>query len=115
MNTDGLQTFLDKWIADTDASDMAEIQAFANAKRRRCKYREGDFFRFRYDRRHYGYGRILLDVRQFIKSGGAFWDILMGKTLCVSAYHIITDNPSVSIEELQSLKSCTSEYMMDNR
>lgn len=115
MNTDGLQAFLDKWIADTSTADLAEIQAFAGAKRRRCKYREGDFFRFRYDRRHYGYGRILLDVRQFIKDGGAFWDILMGKALCVSVYHIITENPNVSIEELQSLKSCPSEYMMDNR
>lgn len=115
MNTDGLQTFLEQWIADTSAADLAEIQAFSGAKRRRCKYREGDFFRFRYDRRNYGYGRILLDVRQFIKNGGAFWDILMGKPLCVSVYHIITENPDVRIDDLQKLDSCPSEYIMDNR
>lgn len=114
MDTNGLQAFLDKWIADTTAADLAEIQAFASAKRRRCKYREGDFFRFRYDRRNYGYGRILLDVRQFIKSGGVFWDILMGKALCVSVYHIVTENPNVGMEELQRLDSCPSEYIMDN-
>lgn len=115
MDTAGFQDFLDQWIADTTAGDLAEIQAFAGAKRQRCKYREGDFFRFRYDRRNYGYGRILLDVRKFIKNGGKFWDILMGKALCVSVCHIVTEDPDVSIEELQKLRSCPSEYLMDNR
>lgn len=115
MDEEGLLKFLDQWIADTSAEDLAEIQAFAEAKRRRCKYREGDFFRFQYDRRSYGYGRILLDVRQFIKDGGEFWNILMGKALCVSIFHIITEDPNLSIDELQKLRSCPSEYMMDNR
>lgn len=115
MDVSGLQRFTDKWIADTSDADLAQIQSFAGAKRRRCKYREGDFFRFRYDRRNYGYGRILLDVRQYTKNGGKFWDILMGKPLCVSVYHIITQDPNVSIGDLQKLDSCPSEYMMDNR
>lgn len=109
-----LQAFLDQWIADTTNEDLDEIQAFAHAKRRHCKYKEGDFFRFKYDRRHYGYGRILLDVRKFVKDGGKFWDILMGKALCVSVYHIITENPNVNIEDLQKLPSCPSTYIMDN-
>ena len=108
--------FLDKWIADTTSRDLDEIQAFANTKkRRRCKYEEGDFFRFKYDRSNYGYGRILFDVKKFVKSGGKFWNILMGKALCVSVYHIITENPNVSIDDLQKLNSCPSAYMMDNR
>lgn len=115
MKESELQNFLDRWIADTSADDLAEIQAFAGAKRQHCKYREGDFFRFRYDRRNYGYGRILLDVRRFIKSGGKFWDILMGKALCVSIYHIVTEDRDVSVEELLRCDSCPSEYMMDNR
>lgn len=115
MDAAGLQDFLDRWIADTDADGLAEIQAFAGAKRQHCKYEEGDFFRFKYDRRNYGYGRILLDVRKFIKNGGTFWDILMGKALCVSVYHIITEDPNVCLEELQKLPGCPSEYIMDNR
>lgn len=115
MDVQEFQDFLAKWITDTSDEDLAEIQAFANAKRRHCKYKEGDFFRFRYDRRHYGYGRILLDVRKFMKAGGKFWNILMGKPLCVSIYHIVTENPDVSIEELLKLDSCPSEYMMDNK
>lgn len=38
-----LQEFLDQWCADTTNGDLDEIQAFAHAKRRRCKYKEGDF------------------------------------------------------------------------
>ena len=114
MNVSEFQIFFDQWVADSNAKDLAEIQAFSKAERRHCKYKAGDFFRFRYDRRNYGYGRILLDVRSFIKSGGKFWDILMGRPLCISIYHIVTENPDVSISDLQKLKSCPSEYIMDN-
>lgn len=31
------------------------------------KYKEDDFFRFKYDRRHYGYGRILFDIRAVLE------------------------------------------------
>ncbi len=115
MGQEGLQKFLGNWADNTTNEDLDEIQAFANAKRRHCKYKEGDFFRFKYDRRNYGYGRILFDVRKFMKEGGKFWDILMGKVLCVSVYHIITTNPDMNIEDLQKLRSCPSTYMMDNR
>lgn len=115
MDVQGFQDYLDRWIKDTNEGDLAAIWAFADAKRRHCKYREGDFFRFRYDRRHYGYGRILMDVRKFIKTGGEFWNILMGKPVCISIYHIVTENPDVCMEELQKLDSCPSEYIMDNK
>ncbi|MCM1258049.1 MAG: immunity 26/phosphotriesterase HocA family protein [Roseburia sp.] len=115
MEQGAFQKFLDKWIKDTTDVDLADIQSFAHRKRKHCKYKEGDFFRFKYDRRNYGYGRILLDVRKFIKDGGTFWDVLFGKPLCVSVYHIITENPNVSVEELQTLQSCPSQYIMDNR
>ncbi|MCM1184561.1 MAG: immunity 26/phosphotriesterase HocA family protein [Roseburia sp.] len=115
LNPNELGDFLDKWIDDTTDADFAAIQAFAHAKRKHCKYKEGDFFRFKYDRTNYGYGRILLDVKKFVKDGGRFWNILMGKALCVSVYHIITENPNVRIETLQELPSCPSEYIMDNR
>ena len=61
-----------------------------------------------------GYGRILFDVYKWVKSGGSFWNILMGRPVCVSIYHIVTENPDVSIEELTKLDCCPSEYIMDN-
>lgn len=106
--------FIEKWISETTERDLADLEVFNSEKRKHCKYKEGDFFRFKYDRRHYGYGRILMDVQKWIKDGGEFWDILMGKALCVSIYHVVTDNPDMTIGELDKLSSCPSEYIMDN-
>lgn len=39
----------------------------------------------------------------------------MGKPLVVSVYHIITEDPAVDIQELSKLKSCPSQFIMDNR
>lgn len=115
MTEDQLQDFLRQWILNTDETEFKKIQAFATAKRKHCKFKEGDFFRFPIDRTHYGYGRILLDVMQLKKSGAKVWDILMGRPLVVSVYHIITENPAVDIAELSKLKSCPSQFIMDNR
>lgn len=115
MTEDELQDFLGQWILDTDEAEFERIQAFATAKRKHCKFKEGDFFRFKIDRTHYGYGRILLDVMELKKSGVKFWNIVMGRPLVVSVYHIVTENPMVDIRELSKLKSCPSQYIMDNR
>lgn len=114
MSEDELQDFLKQWILDTDEAELERIHAFAKAKRKHCKFKAGDFFRFKIDRTHYGYGRILLDVMKLKKSGGKFWDILMGRPLVVSVYHIITENSMVDIQELEHLKSCPSQFIMDN-
>ena len=69
MTEEGLQDFLRQWILDTDETEFEQKQAFAMAKRKHCKFREGDFFRFKIDRTHYGYGRILLDMMKLKKAG----------------------------------------------
>ena len=54
----------EQWCAETNEEDLVDIAAFANEKRKRVKYIEGDVFRYKIDRRHYGYGRILLDYNK---------------------------------------------------
>ena len=108
------EEFLDKWISETTEQDFKELEKFATEKRKHCKFKEGDFFRFKYDRRHYGYGRVLMDVYKWVKDGNPFWNILMGRPVCISIFHIVTEDPDVSIGELSKLKSCPSEYIMDN-
>lgn len=114
MSENDVQKFLEQWILETDDAELERINAFANAKRKHCKFKEGDFFRYKIDRTHYGYGRILLDMERMRKRGEKFWDILMGKPLVVSVYHIITDDPNVGIQELKKLKSCPSQHIFDN-
>lgn len=114
MSESELQDFLKQWILDTDKAELERIHTFVTAKRRHCKFREGDFFRFKIDRKHYGYGRILLDVTKRKKGGMKFWDILMGKPLVVSVFRIMTEETDIDIQDLIKLKSCPSQFIMDN-
>ncbi|WP_081668218.1 immunity 26/phosphotriesterase HocA family protein [Butyrivibrio sp. MC2013] len=108
------EEFVDKWVTETTKHDLDEIAVWGNESRSHHRYKEGDFFRFRYNRRMYGYGRVLLDVFRWKKSGGEFWDILMGKPLCVSIFRIITENAFLTPEQIVKYKECPSEYIMDN-
>lgn len=49
------------------------------------------------------------------KSGEKFLNVLMGRPLVVSVYHIITDDPAFPLTELDALKSCPSQFIMDNK
>lgn len=108
------EAFVEKWCAETDAEKLADIQSFAAQPRRHQKYREGDFFRFRLDREHWGYGRILLDFGAMRKKEIPFWDIFMGKPLCVSVYRIVSESKDIPIDVLKDLPSLPSAMVMDN-
>lgn len=109
-----LKSWLEQWEADTTEERLQEVQQFATNKRRHCKYKEGDFFRFRFDRSHYGYGRILFDVQAWEKKGNSFWDVLFGKALVVQVYHIVTQDSNISVQKLATLPVCPSQFIMDN-
>ena len=116
--TDGIQDFqkwVANWCADTTEADLIDVAAFAAESRQHVKFREGDVFRFKINRRLYGYGRILLDYALMRKRKEPFWDILAGKPLACSVYHIATERKDVTVEELKSLLSLPSEHMMDNK
>ncbi len=113
-NFEDLSCWLKQWIKDTTVSDLNEIAEFSSSHKKHCKYRVGDFFRVKLNRRLYGYGRILLDYDKMRKEKMVFWDILMGKPLIVKIYHIITTNRNISCEELKELKAIPSQFIMDN-
>lgn len=115
MSTEEFAAFLDRWVEETDEKQMARVREFATAKRKHCKFKEGDFFRFPLDRTHYGYGRILLDVWKRRKEGAKDWDIVMCRPLIVQVYHIVTEDAAVPITQLERYQACPSEYIMDNR
>lgn len=112
---DDFRQWVENWCSDTTEADLADIAAFAAQPRQHVKFREGDVFRFKINRRLYGYGRIVLDYALMRKKKEPFWDILMGKPLACSAYHIATRRKDVSVEELARLKALPSVHMMDNR
>ena len=106
--------WLDKWCAETTENDLADVAAFAARPRVHQKFREGDFFRYRLDRRHWAYGRILLDFAAMRKQKIEFWDVFFGKPLVVAVYRIMTEEPMDDIEKLAGLPMLPSQLIMDN-
>ena len=113
-NIDGFTHWVLQWCADTTAEDCEDINRFRLQARKHVKYQEGDVFRFKINRRLYGYGRILLDYDKMRKKKEPFWDILMTKPLVCSAYHIATENKHLTIDELDNLQSLPSTIITDN-
>ena len=54
-------TWVDNWCLNTGEKELKDINEFANRTKIHQKFKEGDFFRFRINRRLFGYGRILVD------------------------------------------------------
>lgn len=113
-NLDNFIEWVEKWSADTTIKDIEAITEFSHRKRKHVKYNEGDVFRFKINRRLYGYGRIILNYDKMRKQKEPFWDILMCKPLVCSVYHIVTENKNLKVDDIKDLKSLPSCIIADN-
>ncbi len=109
------EKWVNNWCAETSEKDIADIESFSKQSRKHVKFNEGDVFRFKIDRRLYGYGRIILDYDKMRKRKEPFWDILMTKPLACNVYHIATERTDVTVDELKNLKSLPSTVISDNQ
>ena len=120
ISLDNLKKWLDKWMKETTEEDLEEIEEFKNAKRKHCKFNEGDFFAFKISRREWCFGRILLDVSKlrkdenFKKNKNYGLAHLMGKPLIIKVYHKISDNKNINLKELSKCLALPSQAIMDN-
>ena len=120
ISLDNLKKWLDKWMKETTEEDLEEIEEFKNAKRKHCKFNEGDFFAFKISRREWCFGRILLDVSKlrkdenFEKNKNYGLAHLMGKPLIIKVYHKISDNKNINLKELSKCLALPSQAIMDN-
>ena len=120
ISLDDLKKWLDKWMKETTEEDLEEIEEFKNAKRKHCKFNEGDFFAFKISRREWCFGRILLDVSKlrkdenFKKNKNYGLANLMGKPLIIKVYHKISDNKNIDLKELSKCLALPSQAIMDN-
>ncbi len=113
-NLNDFEKWVNNWCAETTEEDIADIENFAKQTRQHIKFKEGDVFRFKINRRLYGYGRVILDFDKMRKRKEVFWDILMCKPLVCSVYHIATERKDVTLDELKNLKSLPSTIIADN-
>ena len=120
ISLDDLKKWLDKWMKETTEEDLEEIEEFKNAKRKHCKFKEGDFFAFKLSRREWCFGRILMDVSKlrkdenFEKNKNYGLAHLMGKPLIIKVYHKISDSKNVDLKELSKCLALPSQAIMDN-
>ena len=120
ISLEDLKKWLDKWMKETTEEDLEEIEEFKNAKRKHCKFNEGDFFAFKISRREWCFGRILLDVSKlkkdenFKKNKNYGLTNLMGKPLIIKVYHKISDNKNINLKELSKCLALPSQAIMDN-
>ena len=120
ISLDDLKKWLDKWMKETTEEDLEEIEEFKNAKRKHCKFNEGDFFAFKISRREWCFGRILLDVSKlrkdenFEKNKNYGLAHLMGKPLIIKVYHKISNNKNIDLKELSKYSALPSQAIMDN-
>ena len=120
ISLDDLKKWLDKWMKETTEEDLEEIEEFKNAKRKHCKFKEGDFFAFKLSRREWCFGRILMDVSKlrkdenFEKNKNYGLAHLMGKPLIIKVYHKISDNKNIDLKKLSECLALPSQPIMDN-
>ena len=120
ISLNDLKKWLDKWMKETTEEDLEEIEEFKNAKRKHCKFNEGDFFAFKISRREWCFGRILMDVSKlrkdenFKKNKNYGLAHLMGKPLIIKVYHKISDNKNIDLKELSKCLALPSQAIMDN-
>ena len=107
-----------EFIENSPADHLHQIEEYLKAKRKNVKYKSGDFFAFRLNRKEYGFGRILFDVHKARKMNllpenhGLY--LLMGPPLLIKYYAFKSEQKLVDIEALKVQKSLPADYIMDN-
>lgn len=115
-----LSSWLSKFINNTSKRDLLELTDFTEKKRKRIKLKEGDFFVFKVDRRNYGFGRIICDIRKlrkdqkFEENKNYGLTQIMTQPLVIKIYHKIQTSKEIDLSLLKKLDNIPSQYIMDN-
>ncbi|MCW7479445.1 immunity 26/phosphotriesterase HocA family protein [Leptospira bandrabouensis] len=116
--TDSIRDIVDNYIATCPSKYINEITEFNLADRKNYKYKAGDFFRFKINRKKYGFGRILLDInkirkQKLIKENHGFFN-LFGPAVLIKLYAILSEKKELEIEEIKRHISLPACNIMDN-
>ncbi|MDO6814067.1 immunity 26/phosphotriesterase HocA family protein [Tenacibaculum soleae] len=115
-----LKNWVTDYIKNSTSDDLKSIEKFSSKKRKRIKLKQGDFFAFKVDRRNYGFGRLIYDLRPLRKDlkfkANKNYGImnLMTQPLVIKIYHCISSTKEIDLNELKTKKSIPAQYIMDN-
>lgn len=113
-----ISELVDDFISESAATHLDEITLYKKAKKKNIKFKSGDYFCFKLDRTHYGFGRVLLDISKIKKKkliGETHGlQLLMGPPVIVELFAYRSDIKQVAIEILEQQAKLPSDVMMDN-
>ena len=109
---------IDEFITDSPQNHLSEISIFKTLTRKHFSAKPGDYFCFKLNRKEYGVGRVLLDVRKLKKQGLIHskhgLGFIMTRPLVVQLFSYISDSKSIDISTLENTPTLPPDLMMDN-
>ncbi len=115
-----LRTFIGTYIEETTEKNLEELERFKKSKRKRIKYKAGDFFRIKIGRSNkYMYGRILIslaELRKYKEFSGKYKNYglhLMTVPVIAKTYRY-TGEEEIDLHTLRTMESFPSYITMDN-
>ncbi len=116
-----VRKFIKTIIDETTEENLKELEQFKNGKRKRVKYKTGDFFRIKIDRKgNYIYGRILITLSElrkyddFKKTKNYGLANLMTVPVIAKTYRYI-GGKDVDLYKLREKEAFPTYVTMDNR
>lgn len=113
-----LEVWIDNFIKQSDDDHLKQLAQFKQQKRQHIKYKPGDFFAFKLNRKEYGFGRILMDITDTIKKCALHetheFHSLMCRPLLLKIYHYTSNTLDVDLNFLKEQQALPSSYVMDN-
>ena len=118
QSEEDFHAFMDCYINSCREDYFEKLNAFRNAKKMTVKYKAGDVFRMEYDRTRYGYGIITGEIRKIeskieLPENHSFHS-LMCVPIMVRYYQLLTEDPTLTAEDLESIPLGRMEIATDN-
>lgn len=109
---------INDFIFSSPENHLAEIEKYKNLKRKNIKFKAGDYFCFKLNRTHYGFGRILLDVgktrkKKLIDDKHGL-SLFMGLPVFIELFAFKSQSKTMDIATLDKQPKLPSDVMMDN-
>lgn len=118
QSTKSISEQVSEFIEQSPDDHLQEIDKFKTAKRKNVKFTPGDYFCFKLDRIHFGFGRLLLDVNKIRKKGLIKSEhglgLLMGPPLIVQLFAYKATSKYIDISLLDKQSKLPADVMMDN-
>ncbi|MEZ5423966.1 MAG: immunity 26/phosphotriesterase HocA family protein [Pyrinomonadaceae bacterium] len=107
-----------EFISQSRTDHLSQIEKFKRGKRKRVRFRAGDYFSFKLTRELFGFGRVLLDINRLRKSGLLAekhgLNLLMGPPVLVQLFAFSSPTQRIDIAELERVPKLPSDVMFDN-